>query len=75
MIPNLRHAMVSCEDITRLLVSIKLRHELLRLTDDVVDNADVVHVFLAEGFRELWIIDSVKIQYLRVRPIRVPGCV
>jgi hypothetical protein len=47
MIPNLRHPVVSREDITRLLVSIKLRHELLRLADDVIDDSDVVHVFLA----------------------------
>jgi hypothetical protein len=47
MVPNLRHAMISGEDITRLLVSVKLRHKQLRFTDDIVDNTDVVHVFLS----------------------------
>jgi hypothetical protein len=51
MVPNPRHAVVSRENIARLLVSVKLSHELLCLADDVIDDADVAHVFLAA---EIW---------------------
>jgi hypothetical protein len=47
MVPNLRHTMVSREDIARLLISVEPREELLRFTNDIIDNTDVVHVFLS----------------------------
>ena len=54
MVPNPRHAMVGRENIARLLISVKLRHELLRLADDVIDDADVIHVFLVAGFKIIY---------------------
>jgi hypothetical protein len=39
--------MVSREDVARLLIAVKSRDELLGFTDDIIDNADVVHVFLS----------------------------
>ncbi len=46
VVPNLGHPMVGRKDIACLLVSIKSRNELLRFANDIVDNADIIHVFL-----------------------------
>jgi hypothetical protein len=46
VVPNPGHTMVSREDITRLLIAIESRDEPLGFTDDMIDDADVVHVFL-----------------------------
>jgi hypothetical protein len=51
VVPNPGHTMVSREDIARLLIAIESRDELLGFTDDMIDDADVVHVFLSWRMR------------------------
>ena len=46
VVPNLGHPMVGCKYIARLLVPIECRKELLRFANDIVDNDDIVYVFL-----------------------------
>ena len=46
VVPDLGHPMVGRKNIACLLVPIESRKELLRFADDIVDNEDVVHIFL-----------------------------
>jgi ribosomal protein S9 len=53
VVPNLGHTMISREDIARLLIAVESRDEPLHITNNIVDNTDVVHVFLAWRMRGL----------------------
>jgi hypothetical protein len=46
VVPNLRHAMISSEDITCLIVSVELGYKQFRFANDIIDDVDVVYVFL-----------------------------
>ena len=47
VIPNLGHPMVSCKNVACLLVLIESRKQLLRFANDIIDNQDIVYIFLS----------------------------
>lgn len=52
VVSNLGHPVVSCEDESRRIILVELREETFSLSDDVVHNLDILHIFL---LRELLI--------------------
>ena len=46
VVSNLGHPVVSCEDESRRIIFVELREETFRLSDDVVHNLNILHIFL-----------------------------
>ena len=69
VVPNLGHPMVGRENVACLLVPIESRKELLRFANDIVDDANIVHVFLFWCEKHGKHDGHVAVQYLRVWPI------